>query len=49
MVPPDGPFGVDVDPLTIVSGVGELTDPLLGHLHPLGRTEFAALRRGELV
>src|SRR5262245_4544577 len=35
-----GPLDVDVDPLVIAGGVGELVDHGLLHRHPLGRTEL---------
>jgi hypothetical protein len=44
-----GRLDVDVDPLVVAGGVGELVDPLLGHLHPLGAAEVRAGARLELV
>src|SRR5690606_39343316 len=34
-----GPFGVDVDPLVVVGGVGEGVHPVLGDRAPLGGAE----------
>ena len=43
------PFDVDMDPLMVVGGVGELVHPFLGDLEPVRGTEVAALRGPELV
>ena len=37
-----GPLGVDVDPLVVAGGVGELVDLLLGDLVPLARLQRLA-------
>ena len=37
-----GPVHVDMDPLVVAGGVGELVDPLLGDVHPVGPAEVRA-------
>ena len=40
-----GPLDVDVDPLVVAGGVGELVDPLLGDLHVVAVAEVLADER----
>ena len=42
-------LGIDVDPLVVAGGVGELIDPVLGDLQPLAVPEVRARRRAQLV
>ncbi len=40
---------VDMDPLMVAGGVGELVDPVLGDLQPIAGSEVGANRGGDLV
>ena len=40
---------VDVDPLMVAGGFGELVDPLLGDFQPIGHADFLADQAGQIL
>ena len=42
-----GALGIDVDPLVVAGGIGEVVDPLLGDLEPVAGLEWGTDQQDE--